>query len=103
MAPIMHRAAAAAREALLDRAAKRGRWSADARRRQRKITMVRQNRDIRYGELLKGRSSPVEIPAGIAGTPPGLTVAGASVPKVDGRAFVTGTGHAYTSDIAREA
>ncbi len=103
MAPIMHHAAAAAREALLDRAAEewkveRGTLTAA----NGKITHGPTHRDIRYGQLLKGQQLTREIPAGVAETPrQDWTIAGASVPKVDGRAFVTG-GHAYTSDISRD-
>jgi nicotinate dehydrogenase subunit B len=103
MAPIMHRAAAAAREALLDLAADE--WKVDRgalTTANGKITDAASHREVGYGQLLKGRKLTREIPAGVAETPrQSWTVAGASIPKVDGRAFVTGR-HGYTTDIARD-
>jgi nicotinate dehydrogenase subunit B len=99
MAPQIHRAAAAAREALLDLAA-------DALHADRatltvadgKVFRTGTNDSLSFGELVKGRQL-VRSVKGQAITPPGQwTIAGTSIPKVDGRDFVTGR-HEYASDI----
>ena len=103
MAPVIHRAAAAAREALLDRAAEE--WKVERSTltaANGKISHGPSHREVTYGHLLKGQKITRDIPAAVSETPrTEWTVAGTSVPKADGRAFVTGR-HAYTSDIDRE-
>ncbi len=91
-----------AREMLLDMAAQR--WHADRHALSATdgtITNSRTGQKITYGELTQGQ----KLVKTLSGDPP-LTpatqwrIAGKPVPKVDGKAFVTGT-HQYTSDIAR--
>ena len=103
MAPQMRKAAAAAREILLDLAVKE--WQAD------RAGLVAANghiaqkepaRILAYAQLLRGQKLTQTIgpDTAIMGAAQ-WTLAGQSVPKVDGRAFVTG-GHRYTSDMHRE-
>ena len=101
MAPQLARAAATAREMLIDRAA--AAWQAD-----RKALSARdgcvvdgQGRKIAYGELTKGQKLTGAIAAEIVATAPsGWTLRGAPQKKVNGRDFVTG-GHVYTPDVTR--
>lgn len=95
----LRRMAAAARDVLLDLAA--AEWKVDRKRLSAaagKITDNETNRSIEYGALVKGH----EIAQIVAADDPLISaeqwkVAGQSVPKVDGRAFVTGR-HRYPSD-----
>lgn len=96
MAPQLRRVAAAARELLLDLAAEQ--WKAD------RSTLKIENGKVRdpakgttagFGELTKGNN--------LVKTVDGQAIAkphSESVPKVDGRAMVTGT-HRFTSDFKR--
>jgi CO/xanthine dehydrogenase Mo-binding subunit len=97
--PQVRRAAAAAREMLLERAA--ARWgvepgsleAADGR-----VVDRTGGRSLAYGELAKGQKLQGEI-----GTPPVMEswrVCGTSLPRVDAAAIVTGA-HRYTSDLHR--
>ncbi len=102
MAPQLHRAAAAAREVLLDLAAEQAKVDrgsltvADG-----KVTGPGGKPAFTFGELTKGKKLTKAIPAGTATTPASKwTVAGTSVPKADGRAYVTGA-HQYASDVRR--
>jgi isoquinoline 1-oxidoreductase len=103
MAPIIHRAAAAAREALLDLAA--AAWSVDRAAltaSNGKVSHGPSHREIGYGQLLKGQKITRAVDGSAPETPRDRwTVAGTPVPKVDGRAHVTGR-HVYTSDIVRD-
>lgn len=102
MVPILHRAAATARESLLDLAAKklsvdRATLTARAGRIHHSATQ----RSLGYGELTRGEKLVLDI----ADTTPikpatAWTVAGTSVPKIGARAFVTGR-HIYTTDFTR--
>jgi nicotinate dehydrogenase subunit B len=102
MASQLRRVAAAAREVLLDLAATRGRVArttltvADGH-----VTGPGGRPSFTFGELTGGerivRLIDDQAPTTAAAR---WTVAGTSVPKVDGRAFVTGT-HRYASDIKR--
>ncbi|HKD11695.1 MAG TPA: molybdopterin cofactor-binding domain-containing protein [Thermoanaerobaculia bacterium] len=102
MGPQLRKAAAAARELFLDMAAES--WKADRSALAAeggKILDRAAGRSISFGDLARGKelvrsidSSPALAPAA------GWRVAGTSVSKVDGRAFVTGT-HRYTSDLSR--
>lgn len=100
MAPVLARAAATARELLIDRAAEqlgvartaltceRGQVSAGAR-------------SIGYGDLVKGR----QLTGTVAADVPTMSrrdwrVRGTAAAKVDGRSFVTGA-HRYTPDLRR--
>jgi isoquinoline 1-oxidoreductase len=100
MAPQLRKAAAAAREALVDLAASE--WKVDrgaVHVADGKITDGR--RAAGFGELTHGRQFVQSIQ-----TQPKLTpalewkIAGRTIPKVNGRDFVTG-GHRYTTDLKR--
>jgi isoquinoline 1-oxidoreductase len=100
MASQLRRVAAAARELLIDMAAEqsksdRGQLSV----KDGKVTGPSQS--YSYGELTKGKKLVKTVAADTSATPSKKwMIAGTSVPKVDGKAFVTG-GHQYTSDIRR--
>lgn len=102
MVPILHRAAATARESLLDLAAKKlsvDRATLTAR--DGRIHHSGTQRSLGYGELTRGEKLVLDI----ADTTPikpatAWTVAGTSVPKIGARAFVTGR-HIYTTDFTR--
>ena len=101
MAPQLARAAAGAREMLIDRAA--ALWQADRRTLAAKAGRVvgGSGRSITYGELTKGQKLVGAIPAEAGGAaPPQWTLRGTAVRKVNGRDFVTGR-HQYTPDISR--
>jgi isoquinoline 1-oxidoreductase len=101
MAPQLHKAAAAARELLLDLAAQR--WGVDRSALVASggaVEHTPSHRKATYGELTKGQKLLQKIPQGVRTTPPDLwTIAGRSVPKVNARDIVTGR-HRYTSDLA---
>jgi isoquinoline 1-oxidoreductase len=103
MASQLRVAAAATREALLDLAAERGKvdrgtlTAADG-----KVSGPRGEPSFTFGQLTKGQKLMKVIAAGLPTTAAGKwAVAGTSVPKVDGRAFVTGS-HQYASDVRRK-
>ena len=100
MWPQIRRAAAAAREMLLDLAARK--WSVD------RTTLTigdgrvyARDRSASFGELAHGekwtRTIPANVPLAAAAD---WTVAGESLPKVNGRAIVTGA-HKYSWDLSR--
>src|SRR5262249_21875466 len=102
MAQHLRRVAAAARELLVDLAARE--WNVD---RDAPIVIdgvVRNGmtgESLDFGKLTKGRKLSRVITEELATMPAGeWTCAGRSQSKVDGRAFVTGQ-HRYASDIAR--
>ncbi|HEX9369217.1 MAG TPA: molybdopterin cofactor-binding domain-containing protein, partial [Vicinamibacterales bacterium] len=101
MAPQLAKAAATAREMLIDQAA--ARWKVDratVTARDGKIVAT-DGRALSYGELTKGQALSGTIPASPAVEPPAKwQVRGASPKKVDGRDFVTGR-HQYTPDVTR--
>lgn len=103
MVPQLRKAAAAAREIILDLAASQ--WQMDRAALTAlngKVTHAATNRVLTYAELLKGQKLTQTIRPDIGLTPVDQwTVMGTSVPKVDGRAFVTGR-HQYTSDLKRD-
>ncbi|MBW3623797.1 MAG: molybdopterin-dependent oxidoreductase, partial [Armatimonadetes bacterium] len=100
MNPQLRKAAAAARELLLDLAAER--WKAD--RAQLKVVDGRilhpeNNQTLTYEELSKGEKLVTAIGDDAPLTPPGdWTLIGKPVNKVNGRAVVTGR-HDYTADM----
>ena len=102
MAPQLRKAAAAARLLLVGLASKQ--WEVDRATvvvAEGKVTHPPTGRSLGFGELTKGRKLVEVIDEDVAITPADRReVAGRSVPKVDGRSFVTG-GHKYTSDIKR--
>ena len=100
MAPEIRKAAAAAREALVDIAASK--WTVD-----RKTVRVADGKVSAaghfagFGELMRGQQLVQIIDPQVALTPAAdWKIAGQSVPKVDGRDFVTGK-HQYTHDLKR--
>lgn len=103
MAPRLRAAAAAARQVLLTEAARR--WNTEAAQLQISDGKIIRGgggeaKDVlTYGELTKGRKLTEVIDDRAPITPPrDWQVAGTSVLKVNGHAFVTG-GHKYTSDV----
>jgi isoquinoline 1-oxidoreductase len=103
MAPQLRRAAAAARETLISLAAEQWKVEANSVR----IVDARfvnhdASKSLTIAEVAKGQKLVKTIPADIKTTPVSeWTIAGKSVPKVDGRDFVTGK-HQYTSDVKRD-
>lgn len=100
MAPQLRKAAAAARQVLIDLAA------ADLKVEPAALTVndgkvidSRSKQSIAFGKLTKGQKLLKVIPDNVSLTPATeWTIAGKSVPKVNGRDFVTGK-HRYTSDL----
>uniref|UniRef100_Q01QE0 Aldehyde oxidase and xanthine dehydrogenase, molybdopterin binding n=1 Tax=Solibacter usitatus (strain Ellin6076) TaxID=234267 RepID=Q01QE0_SOLUE len=101
MWPQIRKAAAAAREMLLDLAAQK--WSVD--RATLKIAdgkVSAGTRSAGFGELTRGERLTRTIPASVALAPAGeWKSAGTSLPKVNGHAIVTGA-HKYTYDMKRQ-
>jgi nicotinate dehydrogenase subunit B len=98
--PQLRRVAAAARELLIEAAAKEwnvapgGLVAADA-----KVSDPASGRSLKYAELARGKTLAQNLPAEDPITPATQwTIAGKAIPKVDGRAFVTGR-HQYTTDL----
>ena len=102
MAPRLRRAAIAAREALIDLAAEA--WKTDRASltvADGKVIDPRNKKSVEFGKLTKGQKLLKVISETAAPTPADKwKIAGTSVAKVDGRAFVTGK-HRYTSDTTR--
>jgi nicotinate dehydrogenase subunit B len=98
--PQLRRVASAARDLLIEAAAKEwniasaGLVAADA-----KVTDPASGRSLKYAELAHGKTLAQNLPAEDPVTPASQwTIAGKAIPKVDGRAFVTGK-HQYTPDL----
>jgi nicotinate dehydrogenase subunit B len=100
MAPQLARAAACAREMLIDQAASQ--WNVDrATLTVKDGRIVGQGRSAGFGEITKGQKLAGAVPAGVSPSPVAQwTVRGTALKKVDGLAFVTGR-HRYTPDITR--
>ncbi|HSY89739.1 MAG TPA: molybdopterin cofactor-binding domain-containing protein, partial [Candidatus Binatus sp.] len=100
MAPQLRRVASAARDLLLQTAAKE--WNTAPEKlvaANAKITDPVSGRSATYAELARGKTLAQSLPDEDPMTPASeWTTAGKSLPKVDGRAFVTGR-HQYTSDL----
>jgi isoquinoline 1-oxidoreductase len=96
----LRRAAATAREALLEMAAKA--WNIEAGKLQAKEGMILNtsgNKKISYGELTKGQQLLLPINNKLSVTPASdWKVAGKNITKVNGRFFITGK-HQYVSDM----
>jgi isoquinoline 1-oxidoreductase len=96
----LRRTAAAARELLIDAAAEA--WKTDRASLSAadgSIVNARTKQTVTFGALTKGRKISKAISDDSPTSPPeNWTVAGQSIHKVDGRAFVTGK-HQYASDI----
>jgi isoquinoline 1-oxidoreductase len=103
MAPQMRKAAAAARETLIALAAEQ--WQvapSEVRIVNARFVNHDSSKSLTLAEVAKGRKLVKTIPPDISITPVrDWTVAGTSVPKVDGRDFVNGK-HQYTTDLKRE-
>ena len=103
MAPQLRKAAAAARETLIALAA--AQWKVEPAT--VKIVDARfvnhdATKSLTLAEVAKGQKIVKTIPPDVAVTPArDWTIAGTSVPKVDGRDFVTGK-HQYATDIKRD-
>jgi len=100
MTPQLRRVSAAARDILVEAAAKEwnvppaGLVAADA-----KVSDPASGRSLKYAELARGKTLAQNLPAEDPITPPTeWTIAGKAIQKVDGRAFVTGR-HQYTTDL----
>ena len=101
MWPVIRRAAAAAREMLVDLASQK--WMVERGAIQvaaGKVTAG--SHSAAFGELTHGQKLTQTIPASVPFTPPAeWKVAGTSVAKVNGREIVTGA-HKYTYDMKRD-
>jgi len=100
MTPLLRRVAAATRDLLVGVAAKEwnvapaGLVAGDA-----KVTDPASGRSLKYAELARGKTLAQNLPAEDPITPATQwTIAGKAIPKVDGRAFVTGR-HQFTTDL----
>ena len=101
MGPQLRRAAAAAREALLELAAARWKVDAAALRAEGGRVVAAGGRGASFGELTRGKELVRVIPAEPPVEPPSQwKIAGADCERVDGRDFVTGR-HVYPSDVTR--
>ena len=102
MAPQLRRAAAAARELLLDLAAEQSKIDRAALDVENgKVIDTKSKKTFEFGALTKGKKLAKAIAADVPTTPAEKwKVAGTPVPKVDGRSFVTGA-HKYSSDMNR--
>ena len=100
MTPQFRRVAEAARNLLIGVAAKE--WNVAPERlaaADAKVTDPTSKRSLSYAELARGKTLAQNLPAEDPITPASeWKIAGKPLPKVDGRAFVTGR-HQYTSDI----
>ena len=99
MAPRLRKAAAAAREMLIDLAAKS--WNADRKAlvvSDGRITLPGTSHSVEFRELTKGQRLMQSIEDAPTAPADAWRVAGTSTAKVDGRAVVTG-GHKYASDV----
>ncbi|MGB2643525.1 MAG: molybdopterin cofactor-binding domain-containing protein [Candidatus Acidiferrum sp.] len=102
MSPQLRRVASAARDLLVEAAAKEwnipveGLTAANG-----KVTNPTTGRSLSFGDLARGKTLAANLPAEDPVTRPDQwTIAGKSVPKKDARAFVTGE-HQYTPDMRR--
>jgi len=99
MAPQLRSAAAAARAALVELAAKK--WNVDAKEVSVAEGSVRhKDRSLTFGQLTKGEKLVRNVGQGTPRPSKDWTIAGTSAPKVNIRAMVTGA-HKYASDISR--
>lgn len=100
MAPQLRKAAAAAREMLIDLAAKK--WNLDRNNVQiidAKLVNNQTKSELTFADVVNGQNIAKTIPDDQSTTPvTEWKIAGTSVAKVDARAFVTGK-HKYSSDL----
>jgi len=99
MAPLVARASATAREMLIDLAAKR--WNVDRASLRADAGRIRSSdgRTLAYGELTTGQKLTGRVTGTAAGAD-AWAVRGKTIPKVNGRDFVTGR-HVFTPDLTR--
>jgi nicotinate dehydrogenase subunit B len=100
MTPQLRRVASAARDILIEAAAKEWNVAPEAlRAADAKIINPGSGRALTYASLARGKTLAQNLPAEDPVTPPpDWTVAGKALPKVDARDFVTGR-HQYTPDL----
>jgi len=103
MGPQLRKAAATARIALIEMAAKKWNTSAtDLKAENGMIINSAGNKKAGYGELTKGQQLLMPVSDDVPTIPAkDWKVAGTSVPKVNERSFITGK-HFYVSDMKRE-
>src|SRR5262249_29636301 len=102
MGPQLRKAAAAARELLIDQAADEWKANRDSlSAKDGKIVNTGTKKSITFGELAKGQKI-VKVISDTVPTVPAdqWKTAGTSIPKINGRDFVTGK-HKYTPDMKR--
>ena len=103
MVPQLRRVAEAARNILIEAAAKQ--WNAPAtnlKAADAKVTDPASKKSLTYAELARGKTLAQLLPDADPITPPSeWTIAGQPLPKVDARDFVTGK-HQYTTDLRPE-
>jgi isoquinoline 1-oxidoreductase len=100
MASQLRRVAATAREVLIDMAAEQAKVDRGSLTvAEGKVNHAASGRAFSFGELTQGKKLAKPVQADQRGTPATeWKIAGTSVPKVDGRAIVTGK-HTYSSDV----
>jgi isoquinoline 1-oxidoreductase len=101
MAPQLARAAAAARETLIDLAAAQWQVERAALKAEAGRVVATNGRGAGYGDLTKGKQLTGVVGGDVRVAPPDQwVVRGTAVKKVNGRDIVTGR-HAYTPDVVR--
>jgi isoquinoline 1-oxidoreductase len=102
MAAHLRKVAAAAREVLLDLAAEQEKVDRDSLNvADGKVVQKKTKKSFDFGQLTKGKKLVKVVDEDVETTPAKeWKVAGTSIPKVEGRAIVTGT-HKYASDVKR--
>jgi CO/xanthine dehydrogenase Mo-binding subunit len=100
MTPQLRRVASAARDLLVEQAAKEWNVSPSAlRAADAKVSDPATGKSVSYAELAQGKTLAQNLPAEDPVTPPAeWSIAGKPLPKVDARDFVTGR-HQYTTDL----
>jgi nicotinate dehydrogenase subunit B len=102
MVPQIRRVAATAREALIDLAAKS--WSVERAAltvSDGRIRHAASNRTVGFGDLTKGENLVVNVSDQVRLKPATeWRIMGSSLPKIDGRAHITGK-HVFTTDLRR--
>jgi nicotinate dehydrogenase subunit B len=100
MTPQLRRIASAARDLLIEAAAKEWNVAPDRlKAADAKVTDSGSGRSLTYASLARGKTLAQNLPAEDPVTPPAdWTIAGKPIPKVDARDFVTGR-HQYTPDL----
>ena len=103
MASQLRRVAAAARELLIDLAAEQAKVDREQVHGRGRQGHRAEDQAFTFGQLTKGKKLMKVVAADAAATPADeWTVAGTSVPKVDGRAFVTGGTSTPPTSVGRE-